>query len=135
MTPKDKYIDIINLSVFPNPRDNHIMVMLRAYFDNSGQEDDPQHKVCSLAGFVTTVKKWRKFDKLWKQTLRQYKVPYLHMKEFAPNIDPFEKFKDDEQGRRQFIKSLIDIMDETHLMVILSVIRLIDFRKLRYIRF
>jgi hypothetical protein len=125
----NKYITLPDLSVFPNPSGHHIMVILKAYMDNSGEEDDPQHKVCSLAGYITTAKKWRKFDKLWKQTLIMYKVPYLHMKEFAPNIGPFEKFKDHEKDRRQFIQSLVDIMEETHLRGIMSVIRLGDFRK------
>jgi hypothetical protein len=105
------------------------MVILKAYMDNSGEEDDPQHKVCSLAGYITTAKKWRKFEKLWKQTLVRYKVPYLHMKEFAHNIDPFEKFKDKEEDRRQFIQSLVNIMEETSLRGIISVIRLDDFKK------
>ncbi len=130
MTPsREGYIAFPDLSIFPNPLGHHLMVIIRAYLDNSGEEDDPQHKVCSLAGYVTTVKKWRKFEKLWKQTLRQYKVPYFHMKEFAHNIGPFEKFKGNEDNRRQFIRSLIDIMGETNLMGIISVIRLEDFRK------
>jgi hypothetical protein len=105
------------------------MMILKAYLDNSGEENDPQHRVCSIAGYVTTVNKWRKFYKLWKQTLTLYKVPYLHMKEFAHNIGPFEKFKNNEENRRQFIRSLINVMEETHLRGIMSVIRLADFRR------
>ena len=126
---RDRYIALPDLSVFPNPSGHHLMVILKAYMDNSGEEDDPQHKVCSIAGYITTVKKWRKFEKLWKQTLTRYKVPYLHMKEFAPNRDPFEKFKNKEEDRRQFIQSLVNIMEETNLRGIMSVIRLADFRK------
>ncbi len=135
MTPKrDKYIAVSDLSVFPNPSGHHLMVILKAYLDNSGEEDDPQHKVCSLAGYVTTIKKWCKFEKLWKQILKQYKVPYLHMKEYAHYKSPFDIFWDEKlmkekPERKLFLQALVNIMDETNLRGILSVIRLDDFRK------
>jgi hypothetical protein len=109
-------------------------VILKAYIDNSGEEDDPQHKVCSMAGYITTAKKWRKFEKLWKQTLIMYKVPYLHMKEFAHYKPPFDTFWDKElkkekSERKAFLQALINIMEETNLSGIISTIRLADFKK------
>lgn len=105
------------------------MVVLKAYLDSSGEEQDSQHKVCSLAGYITTTNKWRKFEKLWKQRLTDYKVPYLHMKEFAHYRPPFDIFKDNESNkekpeRKLFLQSLINIMEDTNLMGIGSVVRL-----------
>jgi hypothetical protein len=134
MTPKDSYICLTDLSVFPNPPGDHLMGILKVYLDNSGEEGDPQHKICSLAGYITTVKKWRKFEKLWKQTLVRYKVPYLHMKEFAHYKKPFdifwdEKLKQEKPERKAFIQSLIDVMEETNLKGIMAVVRLADLKR------
>ena len=109
------------------------MEILRAYLDSSG-EDTPQHKVCSIAGFVTTVKKWRKFEKLWKQRLRDFKVPYLHMRQFVHYKPPFDIFWDAELRKEKpervsFLQTLTNIMEETDLRGIMSVVRLADIRR------
>src|SRR3974390_2963402 len=117
--PSNSFIPFADLSVFPNPFGNHLMAILRAYLDSSG-EDTPQHKVCSIAGFITTIKKWKKFEKLWKQTLITYKVPYFHMNEFAHYKPPFDIFWDAELGKEKperiaFLQALSNVMEETNL--------------------
>lgn len=72
---------------------------VKSWVDNSGDEIDKQHKVCSIGGYITTVNKWQEFEELWKLTLKRYKVKFLHMKDFAPFNPPFDIFRDKITGR------------------------------------
>ncbi len=118
-------------SVLPIPPGDWLMATLqvKSYLDNSGDEEDKQHKICSIAGYITNVKKWRKYEKLWRQVLKKHKVPYLHMREFAPNNPPFEKFKDNELERRKFLQSLVNVMQEVNLIGCVSIVKLDDLKR------
>jgi hypothetical protein len=109
------------------------MAVLRVYFDDSGEESDPQHKVCSIGGFVTTARKWKKLERKWRETLNSpdFDVPYFHMKEFAHCIGPFEKWKNKENKRIAFLQSLIEIIREFNLIGIASILILEDFRRIK----
>jgi hypothetical protein len=58
------------------------MAILRAYFDESGKAEDPTRAAMSVAGYVGTMESWESFEEQWAAALRQFDVPYLHMKEF-----------------------------------------------------
>ena len=102
------------------------MAVLKAYFDDSGDEKDPQEKVSCLAGWVATVDQWEYFEKKWQEALKEHEVPYLHMKEFAPRIKPFKKYKKDEAGRVALLQSLIKVMAGAQLEGVASVVKMAD---------
>lgn len=129
-------ISITSFSALVSPPGNWLMTafQVQSFVDNSGDEIDVEHKVCSFAGYVTTVKKWRKFEKLWRQVLRKYRVPYLHMKEFAHHIPPFDifwdnKLKIEKPERKEFLNELINVMVDCQLNGILSVTILDDLNR------
>jgi hypothetical protein len=105
------------------------MIVLKGYFDDSGDEEDHQHEVCSVAGYVATMDDWNKFEKEWQKVLDDNRVPYLHMREFAHFKKSFEKFKDNKEDRIIFLQSLINVMKNANLYGIGSVIRLSGLRE------
>lgn len=104
------------------------MAILKAYFDDSGNENRLQEKACSLAGYVATVEQWGYFEEHWKKVLKEKKVSYLHMRDFAPCVKEFAKYKDDEQGRIELIQSLIEVMKNAQLEGVASVVKMPDIR-------
>jgi hypothetical protein len=58
------------------------MVALTAYFDASGKPDAGYELVVS--GFISTAKKWQRFEEKWQRLLDKEGLPYFHIKEFAP---------------------------------------------------
>jgi predicted RNA-binding protein with PUA domain len=80
------------------------MAALTAYFDASGKPDAGYELVVS--GFISTAKKWRRFEEKWQRLLDKEGLPYFHMKEFAPSTGIFKHWKNDEQRRRRFLAEL-----------------------------
>jgi hypothetical protein len=105
------------------------MVALKVYFDDSGEEEDAQHRACAVAGYVGDNDAWDKAQALWNAALTKHGVPYLHMKEFAHHAGPFAKFRNDEPARVQFLSDLIDVVRQAGLTGIASITRLADLRR------
>jgi len=85
-----------------------------AYFDESGKPEDKP--VVSLAAFVATDLKWRRFDVRWMTALRTYKaaihktakIPWFHMTDYeSPNAKPYGQWS--KQKRIGLASSLADI--------------------------
>jgi hypothetical protein len=125
---KERPISLSNLSVLNPPPGDWVIGVFKAYFDDSGDEKDPQETVSSLAGWVATAEQWQYFEKNWEKALKDHEVPYLHMKEFAPRIKDFKKYKDDEESRIALLQSLIRVMSEAQLEGVASVVKMVDLR-------
>jgi hypothetical protein len=59
------------------------MATMKAYGDDSGDADDPNHSVISVAVNLCKDSDWTKFEADWSAVLRRFDVPYLHMREWA----------------------------------------------------
>ncbi len=130
MTPnREKHIALFYLSILNPPYRHWIMAVLKVYVDDSGEKENRQHKVCSIAGYIASVEQWEIFEKLWKWTLNHYNIPYLHMKDFASNNPPFDKFKNNKQEKIELFKSLTKDISFCDLKPITSIIRLCDLDK------
>jgi hypothetical protein len=57
------------------------MAILHCYFDESGKHKD--HPVVTFSGVCITQSKLQQFDDAWNALLRQYGMPWLHMKEVS----------------------------------------------------
>jgi hypothetical protein len=77
--------------------------MLTGYFDASGSEDDLPASV--VAGFIQSVNAWAQFTDQWQEMLDDFRVPYLHMKEFNHSVKAFADWKGDGKKRAAFIES------------------------------
>jgi hypothetical protein len=85
------------------------VAMFSAHFDESGTPDD-SHVVLTVAGFVSSVDKWSKFELEWPKILRGAGLPdgtIFHMKDFARNDPPYQDFKGDSKRKAAFVSDLI----------------------------
>ena len=72
------------------------MAALKGYFDDTGKEEDPTHRVCGFAGCIGTVDQWGTLEDVWSKILVKFKIPYLHMKDFSHSKPPFDKLKSED---------------------------------------
>jgi hypothetical protein len=76
-----------------------------AYFDASGHPD--QQSVITVAGFVSTVKKWARFDIEWNAILKSEEIKFFHMTDFVSNRGEFAVgWRGETERRRVFIARL-----------------------------
>jgi hypothetical protein len=78
--------------------------MFTAYFDASGNKRSP---VLTMAGFVSRVSKWDRFEREWLALLKSYGVSSLHMTEFVSAKGQFEGWKGDSARRKRFIDDAV----------------------------
>jgi hypothetical protein len=80
-----------------------------AYFDASGHPDDSESLF--VAGYVSTVEKWLKFEADWGELLSEFGIkPPFHMKEFAPGIEQYASWKDDKVRRKDFVHRMVRLI-------------------------
>lgn len=84
------------------------LTMLAAYFDASGDQYGGQPLV--VAGLASTEGKWLHFERQWRSMLREFRVPYLHMREYAHSVGPYRLWKDDPATRRHFLARATDVI-------------------------
>jgi len=103
-----------------------LVVMLRAYLDDSGKAGDPYETSVVVAGAIADVNKWDSLDEEWKAVLRRYGVAELHMKDFSHCQGEFKGW--DEYKRRTFLKKLCPIVDKWILKPIGAMVPLEQFK-------
>lgn len=81
--------------------------MFTAYFDASGGRD---RGIIVVAGWLSTVARWERFDTDWRLLLAQYDLPYFHMVEFAHSKGPYEDWEGRENKRTAFLRKAVDII-------------------------
>jgi hypothetical protein len=107
------------------------MLMLTAYFDETGHEADPVLNFAGMAGFVAPHGRWLNFENQWRDTLKNAGLndPF-HMKEFAHSAGQFKSWKGKEDKRRLLLGRLIEIIRETKATPIGAAVFLRDFESL-----
>ena len=94
--------------LFSRYADDALMVMFTsysAYFDASGHPDG-DNKVMTVGGFVSTVKKWGRFDEEWSAILKSEGVAAFHTTDFASSGGEFKKWRGQTDRRRKFVTRL-----------------------------
>lgn len=81
--------------------------MLSAYFDESGTK--PPSKILTIAGYLSTVQRWEKFEIQWVKLLEKYDLSYFHAVDIAHFKIGFERNKD-EHRRERFYKEACKII-------------------------
>jgi hypothetical protein len=122
-------IPLRSLHILLNPPNDAVVAVIRAYFDNSGTQDDPQHSWLTVGGYLANEGGWETFESAWAANLAAFDLPYLHMKEFAHFLPPFEKFKTDEASRRRFLTGCVKAVESAHPRPICHGIRLPDVQR------
>jgi hypothetical protein len=107
-----------------------IFTELTAYCDETGFAKDPSQKFVGMAGFVAPSEAWESLEHKWKFILKEFKVPYFHMKEYASSVGVFKGWKDNEKKRQAIFSSLIKTIKEIQPLPIGCVFSAEDFRGL-----
>jgi hypothetical protein len=107
-----------------------ILTELTAYCDETGDTKDPSQKWVGMAGFVASSARWQSLEHKWKFILKEFRVPYFHMKEFAPSVGVFKDWKGKEEKRRKIFGSLVKTIQEIVPLPIGCIFSADDFRSL-----
>jgi hypothetical protein len=86
------------------------VAMFSAHFDESGTPDG-NHTVLTVAGCVSSVKKWERFEVQWNKILKEAGLPegtIFHMNKFARNIRPFQDFENRPERKAALMAALVD---------------------------
>jgi hypothetical protein len=59
------------------------MGTLTAYMDETGHSKDERQRFNGMAGLLAPTREWERLEIKWKKTLKEFKLPYFHMKDFA----------------------------------------------------
>lgn len=105
------------------------MAVLRAYLDDSGKANDPQHELIVFAGYAGPVEAWEETESRWAAVLREYDMPYLHMRDFAHLAHPFDVFRSNRKTGEEFLTKLIEVIRGQNLYGASAVVRLNDLKK------
>jgi hypothetical protein len=103
-----------------------LVMVLKAYYDASGKEDLGR---VSVAGWLSTARKWADFQTRWNEALKRAGVPFFHASSFANAQNPFDsdEWRDDERRRRELIEQLARIIRDTALFGVSSTMYYDDF--------
>jgi hypothetical protein len=82
---------------------NAYVAVFTAYFDASGKESS---RVMAVAGFVSRIPKWDRFEKAWKDLLPPT-VSMFHMTDFVTSRKGWESWKGQSQRRAKLVEDLV----------------------------
>jgi hypothetical protein len=105
------------------------MTRYAAYLDASGQ-DDGVHRVITVAGIVSSIEKWERFEKEWCAALARHGVRAFHMTDFAASRQEFKLWKGDKGRRSQFIDELASIIKRNTNKIVVSSVELSGWRSM-----
>jgi hypothetical protein len=67
-------------------------VILKGYFDESGDANDVNETSVSVAGYLGPVEAWDHLESEWQSVLKKFDVPCLHMFQLKARSGPFSKW-------------------------------------------
>jgi hypothetical protein len=77
------------------------MLVLDAYFEETGYGDDANTRFLGIAGGLAGAEAWKKVESKWKEALDSEGLSYFHMREYSFSVGPFKKLGDDEDRGRK----------------------------------
>jgi hypothetical protein len=86
-------LSLSELSPLNPPPEDHLLVVLKSYFDGSNQADSSEYDRISIAAVSGTGKQWKRFDTDWKKVLYKHRVKYLHATDAVSLRNEFTKEK------------------------------------------
>ncbi len=123
------YVSVADLAKAVRPSSNrrYLVASFTAYFDESGTHASAP--VVAVAGFISTVERWRNLEREWSTVLRMYKLEYFHMTDFENRWGPY---RDWDKGKREtIIKRLLGIIKQYALSGFSAAVVRGDYERLR----
>ena len=98
MFPRESFVRGVLRPAFPSSlalQDRMVLSLntLTGYFDESGTHTGS--RAVAVAGYVSTVEQWERFEVEWQAALAEFGVPYFHMADF---VDHKKQFKGGDRG-------------------------------------
>ena len=90
-----------------NANGDTMFAMLTGYFDDAGGAD---HGYTVVAGWVSTVEKWRAFAEQWEAMLAAFQVPWFDMKTLSHFRGIYEAWEKQPQIKNDFIAAACRII-------------------------
>jgi hypothetical protein len=87
------FLDRLIESLLPNG--GILLVLYEAYLDESGCDD--YSRVLAVGGYVIHSERARVMERLWRETLEKYGLPYFHMVDCAHGNGVFDRFEIQER--------------------------------------
>lgn len=115
-------------ALFPISDKSKRIVMLTVYMDETGHSRDEKQRFNGMAGLIAPSHYWERLELKWKATLREFKIPFFHMKDFACFGGDFEGWS--EAKRRKLYGKLLRHMEGAYPFPIGSILQMSDYRKL-----
>jgi hypothetical protein len=95
----------------------HLLVVLKSYFDGGNQADSSRYDVISLASISGTPNQWRAFERDWKAVLKTHNAPWLHTTDALTMNDPYTTENGwDKDKVQDFLSGCVGTI-ENHLVV------------------
>jgi hypothetical protein len=120
-------VSLIELSGMIRPPGDWLIAVLHAYFDYSGDDQDPGQKCVSVGGYLAKIETWEVFDRDWSRVLDEFGVEYLHMKEFPNPSGMYSSLSRDKQ--KEFFSALIGVIESLDMAAFGSTVRFADLRR------
>ena len=102
------------------------VAVFSAYFDASGNK---RARVLTVAGFLSRVSKWERFDNEWADILSSEGVSAMHMTDFASSGGEFKSWRGQSDRRREFISRLSNCIRRNTNKGFASSVILADWRE------
>jgi hypothetical protein len=84
------------------------ILVIRAFFDDSGKESDPSNRVVCIAGYMAAGETpWNILGERWRQVLLTHGISWLHMKDFMADKDEYEALRWDWPKKRAVLEDFI----------------------------
>jgi hypothetical protein len=101
---------VLDSSIFPENNEEELMAFLvdfTGYFDDSGTHAESETAVC--AGYVSTVKQWREFERNWKEADKREPFMPFHTTDCLAGRKQFHGWT--EERKRGLMRKLTGIIN------------------------
>jgi hypothetical protein len=118
---------LLDTSVIIDALNSNFVAVFTAYFDASGSESST---VMSVAGFVSRLEKWARFESAWKSFLPDT-VSMFHMTDFVTGREGWESWKGPEHRklRAKLLENLVGCIKLNTNQGFASSVRMSDYRE------
>lgn len=107
------------------------MLYLTAYFDESGDADDPTRHFVGMAGFLAPADSWKQVESEWESIVNSPQfalTEYFHMKDFAHGTGQFKGW--DKSRKDELHKALIGVLVRAEVVPVGTIVHLESYKKL-----
>lgn len=123
------YRPVRSISAYVSPPGDHLVAILKAYLDDSGDGDSADESHLTIGGWLADHDSWQRFEPMWDDLMREFGIPYLHMAEFRKENAKFKHLKSDPAQEKEFWKRVNSLILQTVRTSVACTVRMDDLNK------